>query len=324
MRTIMRRTTAALALAAVGAALPAGTLAAQSDTTRISVDTIAFAGPRTIFNIVAARRARLGIKVNLQARQTDSIGAYVEGVTPGGPADRAGIRSGDVITRIDGVSLTDPIRVQGPASGRSLPGLRLIEHSARLQPSDTVPVELRRGTGWKERKTVRLVTGDEPTGLVQFMPSEGERGFAFGFGPGERARIEAGRALEGGPGGEWTWFDRIVGSPLGRLELAPLNPDLGRYFGTDDGVLVISAPTDTKLQLRGGDVVLAVDGRKPSSPSHLLRILRSYDAGEQIKLDVMRNHRRETITATVDDPGAAGATFRRNVIAPTERARERR
>ena len=36
--------------------------------------------------IVLDRRARLGIKVNLQARETDSIGAYVDAVTPGGPA----------------------------------------------------------------------------------------------------------------------------------------------------------------------------------------------------------------------------------------------
>jgi S1-C subfamily serine protease len=91
------------------------------------------------------------------------------------------------------------------------------------------------------------------------------------------------------------------GSPLGRLELAPLNPDLGRYFGTDEGVLVISAPKDSVLQLRGGDVVLAVDGRTPSSPSHLLRILRSYESGETFKLDIMRNRKRETITARLGE-----------------------
>jgi S1-C subfamily serine protease len=91
----------------------------------------------------------------------------------------------------------------------------------------------------------------------------------------------------------------LSGSPLGRLELAPLNSDLGRYFGTDEGVLVISAPKDSALSLRGGDVVLAVDGRAPSSPSHLLRILRSYETGETFKLDIMRNRKRETVTARI-------------------------
>ena len=55
--------------------------------------------------IVMNRRARLGIKVNLQARETDSIGAYVDAVTPGGPAAKAGLQSGDVITKLDGKSV---------------------------------------------------------------------------------------------------------------------------------------------------------------------------------------------------------------------------
>ena len=56
-------------------------------------------------NMMMTRRARLGIKVNLQARASDSIGAYVEGVTPGGPAAKAGLEAGDVITKLDGTSL---------------------------------------------------------------------------------------------------------------------------------------------------------------------------------------------------------------------------
>src|SRR5262245_59144331 len=52
-----------------------------------------------LMRIVMNRRARLGIKMNLQARATDSIGAYVDAVTPGGPAAQAGIRSGDLITK---------------------------------------------------------------------------------------------------------------------------------------------------------------------------------------------------------------------------------
>jgi S1-C subfamily serine protease len=99
-----------------------------------------------------------------------------------------------------------------------------------------------------------------------------------------------------GPGGR---FEFLAGSPLGDLELAPLNPDLGQYFGTTDGVLVIRAPAEGELGLKGGDVVQAVDGRKPASPAHLLRILRSYDRGETFKLDVLRNRKREMVTARV-------------------------
>ena len=54
------------------------------------------------------RRARLGVKVNLQARASDSIGAYIDAVTPGGPAATAGLEAGDVITMRDGSPLVRP------------------------------------------------------------------------------------------------------------------------------------------------------------------------------------------------------------------------
>jgi S1-C subfamily serine protease len=49
--------------------------------------------------------------------------------------------------------------------------------------------------------------------------------------------------------------------------------------------------------------VLAVDGRKPATPSQLLRILRSYERNESMKLDVLRDHKRETITGKLGDKG---------------------
>ena len=61
------------------------------------------------------------------------------------------------------------------------------------------------------------------------------------------------------------------------------------------GVLVISSPGQQRSASRAGDVVLAVDGRKPEGPGHLLRILRSYEPGESFKLDILRNRKRETV-----------------------------
>ena len=158
-----------------------------------------------------------------------------------------------------------------------------------------MPVEFLRG---KDRRTVSVVTEDEPDMFTMRLPAPRRMRFAA---TGPTTMPDAGRRLHGhGPGRPVRFHGRI---PLGDLELAPLNPDLGPYFGTTDGVLVISAPKDGTLGLKGGDVVQAVDGRKPSGPSHLMRILRSYDRGKPSSWTFC-----ETGSAKRSPPASASAT----------------
>lgn len=271
----------------VGAALAAATLSSlpapilAQDARHQTADTIVINdgdGSQRMIRMMMTRRARLGIKVNLQPRATDSVGALVDAVLPSGPADKAGIRAGDIITKLDGKSvLADRDADRG--RGQSLSGLKLIELAARLEPNDTVPIEYLRG---KDRKTVSVVT-------------ENERNWGGrpGMGPGPGDHL----------GGAMEPFDFprefVAGGPLADLELAPLNSDLGTYFGATEGVLVISAPKDGKLGLKGGDVVLAVGDRKPNGPASLMRILRSYDRDETFKIDILRNRKRETVSASL-------------------------
>lgn len=271
------------ALALVGMAPLPGTLNAQEPDRPMDPRVeVRARGPERVMQFLMNRRARLGLKVNLRARETDSIGAYVDAVTPNGPAANAGIRSGDIITRVDAKSV-----LTGESSSRddreSLPGLRLIELAATLEPNDTIPVEFRRG---KERKTVTVVTADEPSILFRGRPGAGS--FDFRYPSDSRMAL---------PDNEDIFVEGpfLYGSPLAHLELAPLNPDLGQYFGATTGILVISVPKDSELGLKGGDVVLAVDGRKPESPSHLLRILRSYQDSESFKVEVLRNRKRVVV-----------------------------
>jgi S1-C subfamily serine protease len=253
-------------------------------------------------NVWMTRRARLGVKVNLQARATDSVGAYIEAVTPGGPAEKAGLQSGDVITGLDGTSLmSDKVRV--PAD-RSLPGMRLIELAAKLEPNDTVKVEYRRG---KDARTTTLVTQDDPESVFMMGPDGrgGMRDFAFRFGdenwdelrrmhPDIQLDLER---LQHGMDGHPTRV--FISSELEDLELVPLNPDLGQYFGASEGVLVVRVPKESTLGLKGGDVVLSIDGRKVTGTSQLHRILRTYDGEEAIKFEVLRNRKKETVSGKV-------------------------
>ncbi|MEE8061676.1 MAG: PDZ domain-containing protein, partial [Gemmatimonadales bacterium] len=99
----------------------------------------------------------------------------------------------------------------------------------------------------------------------------------------------------------------FFGGGVTGLDLAELNEDLAEYFGTDKGALVMKAPRDSTLPLKGGDVIVAIDGRQVESPSHALRILRSYNSGETATLDIMRRQRRMSIDWTV--PESHGRMF---------------
>ena len=239
-------------------------------------------------------RPSLGIIVDMRAGASDSIGARIESVTPGGPADRAGVRSGDIITRIGGKAL-----IQGPDIGagamQSQPGLRLIEFSARMAPNDTVALQLRRGKGVRN---VRLVTEPQRTVTYWRQPmAVADKQMAVEL----QQRYEMLKSMEPMVTEAHEPLARTLYdmSPLASLQLAPLNPELGQYFGISDGILVISVPKSSGLRLRGGDVILRVDGRTPASPVHLLRILQSYDTAEQVRLDIVRNRKRETIEGTL-------------------------
>ncbi|HUC39849.1 MAG TPA: PDZ domain-containing protein, partial [Gemmatimonadales bacterium] len=97
-------------------------------------------------------------------------------------------------------------------------------------------------------------------------------------------------------GPEGRAFSFVFGSPWGGIEMVKLNPDLGDYFGTREGVLVVRAPEDSTLALKGGDVIVSIGGRKPSSPEQAMRILRSYDEGESVTMDVLRKQKHVSVT----------------------------
>lgn len=90
----------------------------------------------------------------------------------------------------------------------------------------------------------------------------------------------------------------------GNMELTTLTPRLGRYFGTDHGILVVRAPTHGVLKLEDGDVILSIGGRVPASSFQAIRILTSYDPGQKISLVILREHHRVEISTTISAPPA--------------------
>lgn len=297
-------------------AAAAAAAAATRDSARASFDTLR---RRSYFfrdsmqpmmaQAFAVRRVRIGVVVNTRPSDSDSIGALLDAVTPGGPAATAGLQAGDIITKFGGTPLAVKVSTVPPGTRMPNPGFRLVELVAKLQPNDTVAVEYRRG---KARKSARVVTAAEPDNMTVVVGPEGSYGWRAlpggeeywvgSDGVNERALEMAMRRSEIARGANRSGeplFPKMMSDAMLDLELAPVNPQLGSYFGTTEGVLVVDVPDPAPLGLKAGDVVLSVDGRKVSSPGQLMRILGSYDADEPIGLDVMRQKKRVALKGTL-------------------------
>ena len=275
-------------------------------------------------------RPRLGISVMMTEPSEQAEGARITDVLEDGPAERAGLREGDVVTRLDGHALTAPLdndleRDLDP--DRALPPQRLLALVREIEPGDEVEVEYLRD-GETRRTTVEA---EEIRGWGSFTVGwDSER-----FGEEMRAlgdRMRALRSLEaphppgaprafrfdgpdapdapgafrfeglGGDAPVWFEFQRRFG---GGLELVRVNPELGTYFGTDRGVLVASVPDGSALGLRPGDVILEIDGRAAEDPERVRSILASYDPEEAITFHVRRDGREVDVSGRVGD-GAGG------------------
>lgn len=239
-----------------------------------------------------AARPHLGFSVNTRGAPSDTLGARVESVTPGSPAFRAGIRTGDVITHINGRPL---VTIADPGIRTLSPGFRLLELAAQLNPRDTVALRFRRG-GNPGRAS--LVAEPRRDVTIYYQEQAGQEQAMHEL----RQRVEEARQHTITLDRDRALLETALSysfSPFGNLQLAPLNEDLGRYFGTSEGVLVISVARNSTLSLRGGDVVIRVDGRSPEGPAHLLRILGSYGPGEELRLEIFRDRKRRTVTGTI-------------------------
>jgi len=223
--------------------------------------------------IASARRPVLGVSIGAGSGGDGAVdGVEVLGVSPGSAAAEAGIRAGDVLTAVDGQSLA----AETPAAANR----RLLEALAEREPGDTIDLELRRGEGTE--LALGVETRDREAQAFTFF-GDGA-GFDFDF------RTDA-------PGAPMVWFGPA--RPWGDMELVELSPGLGRYFGTDSGLLVVRAPSDPALKLEDGDVIRRIGSREPGSVSHAMRILRSYEEGEELELEILREQRSRKLDVQI-------------------------
>ncbi|MCP4299351.1 MAG: PDZ domain-containing protein [Gammaproteobacteria bacterium] len=222
-------------------------------------------------------KPRLGVTID-GGQQTGPVeGVTIMGVSPGSAAGDAGLRAGDVMTAINDESLS--------AENAEEANTRLLDFMKGVETGDVLKVEyLRDGKVGSVEVEPRVVESnvfvwqgdDSPHFTVPGVP----------HAPHAPAIMER---FTSGFGFSW------AGSGLGELEMVELSEGLGRYFGTDSGLLVISAPKSDAFELQDGDVIQSIDGREPKDVRHAMRILSSYQSGEKLKLGIMRDKKKRTL-----------------------------
>lgn len=227
-----------------------------------------------------SNKPRLGVTIDGEQSEGAVEGVEITGVTPGSAADDAGLRTDDLITAVNGESMSAE---NGLAATK-----RLLDFMHGVEAGDDLKLEYMRNGN---------------IGSVEISPRVMEAQ-AFSWLPdGQNVHIQKIPGMPSAPhaiqeyrmdfGFPW------AGSSWGSMELVELNEGLSKYFGTDSGLLVISAPESGAFDLQDGDVIKSIDGRTPSDVRHALRILGSYKAGESLRLDIMRDKKKRKLDVEV-------------------------
>ena len=213
------------------------------------------------------KRAMLGVLIPDDFEDGETRGVRLTAVTPGSGAEKGGLKAGDLLLSLNGSSLA--------AEGKTSPQKRMKDVMRKLKAGDEVKVAFERDG--RQRSTTVTTQAPEPLVMVPPLPilQEWLHGDEYAKGP-----------MEAMP---WLGFR---GPAIRGLELSKLDEDLGGYFDTTEGVLVVKVPKDGALGLKSGDVIQKIDGVSVSEPVTVLDKLRSRHEEQAVKLEVLRKGRK--------------------------------
>ena len=229
-------------------------------------------------------------------------GVRITGVTPDGAAAKAGVKSGDRLLSVDGTPLADADA-----------DLRVTKARKLLGSLDTgTPVKLGYARGGRNatlsvtpqvNERVFVWNGEAPRALEAPMFLGGDMQSLAGIdietlrhdlppGVAPQLRTEIIRL-----GADNLCKDKPCNLPMlveafrwNGLNLASVDAQLGRYFGTDRGVLVLSAGEDLS-GLQPGDVIQRIDGKTVATPREAMDALRARPADSAVAVEYLRDRR---------------------------------
>lgn len=257
-------------------------------------------------------RGMIGVVVGKSGKSDKEL--LVSAVTPGSPAARAGMRVGDVITNLE---THGSAVIEHGSDGSHVDTTNSILRN--LKVDQDLIIEVRRdGKTLKfplkaERREPYVIAdaiGDAP--LAPQMRADIERAQRDAQraardaqridveqirADAQRARVDAQAARANA---ERIRVQIRRDMPWWGLNMAPLNAELGHYFGAEKGALVLAANAEALPGIRGGDVITRVADQDVARPEDVLRTLRDQPAGKSVPIRVLRE--RKLIALDVKAP----------------------
>jgi S1-C subfamily serine protease len=219
-------------------------------------------------------------------------GVVIEEVATDSPAEKAGIRKGDVMVEFDGERVRSARQltrlVQETPSGRSVPATLLREG---------------------QRTTVNVTPNE--TGQFSFdgLGLDNLGNYSFSIAPRIAAPVPPAPPK---PPAIWRYdglLDRV--SRLGAT-VDTLSPQLAEYFGTKAGVLVTSVYDNSvaaRAGLKAGDVITSFNGSQVDEPADVRRRIQDLEDGVEFTIGVMRDRKPATLKGKAE-PTQPRRTFR--------------
>jgi membrane-associated protease RseP (regulator of RpoE activity) len=246
------------------------------------------------------RKPRLGVLLT----GDDDTGVRITGITPDSGAAKAGLKAGDRLVGIGGKPIAGTSADERLANARAaLADLKIdvpvsvsYQRDGRDHETKATPIPIRPQFAFS---TYRMAGSDALSGLDEDITITLDD-LPVGIAPEvQRELRQLGRL---GDCKEQECRLPVLAEAFrwSNLNLARVDPSLGRYFGTDTGVLVLSVGEELK-GLQAGDVIRRIEGKPVTTPREVMQALRGRPEEAKVSIDYLRDRRTQTTTLTVPE-----------------------